>query len=125
MIKGLSQNDEMVPVYLVWIKVGATFAHLFAHVFYLENLCENLAFCKNQVFAHVFSAFYMSKKLFTKRQWNGQYCNIYPYLSVIKVSDSEGDCVYEKEQYQIYFRNNFGFGMLCNRGIFVIRMQGI
>ena len=104
MIKGLSQNDEMVPVYLVWIKVGATFAHLFAHVF---------------------SAFYMSKKLFTKRQWNGQYCNIYPYLSVIKVSDSEGDCVYEKEQYQIYFRNNCGFGMLCNRGIFVIRMQGI
>ena len=115
----------MVPVYLVWIKVGATFAHLFAHVFYLENLCENLAFCKNQVFAHVFSAFYMSKKLFTKRQWNGQYCNIYPYLSVIKVSDSEGDCVYEKEQYQLYFRNNCGFGMLCNCSVFVIRMQGI
>ncbi len=115
----------MVPVYLVGIKASATFAHLFAHVFCLENLCENIAFCKNQVFAHVFSAFYMSKKLFTKRQWNGQYCNIYPALSVIKVSDSEGDCVYEKEQYQIYFRNNCGIGMLCNGSVFVIRMQGI
>jgi hypothetical protein len=57
----------------------------------------------------------MSKKLFTKRHWNGLYCNNFHGfhdLSVIKVSDSEGDCVYEKEQYQIYFRNNCGLVVL-------------